>query len=101
MPPDRLIFHPEALRELEEARAWYRERSSSAEEGFVEAFEHAVEQVTLAPLRWPRYKARARRFVFRRYPYSLVYRTYGEQVRILAVAHDKRRPGYWLARVTP
>lgn len=98
MTPSRFIFHPEAALEVEEARDWYRAQSPTAEEGFLADLNHAIEQVAAAPLRWPRYKAKTRRYVFRHYPYSLVYRLYGDLVRILAVAHDKRRTSYWFSR---
>jgi plasmid stabilization system protein ParE len=40
-----------------------------------------------------------RRFVLPRFPYSLIYRHLGaDEVRILAVAHQKRRPRYWTGR---
>ena len=94
----RVVFHPEAAREAEEAQGWYREQSLAAEEGFLADLRHAVDQVANAPQRWPRYKANTRRYVFRRYPFSLVYRIYGDLVRILAVAHDKREPDYWTNR---
>jgi plasmid stabilization system protein ParE len=94
----RVVFHPEAAQEIEEARGWYREKSLSAEEGFLADLSHGVEQVAAAPLRWPRYRVQTRRYVFRRYPYSLVYRVYGDLVRVLAVAHDKRRSDYWSSR---
>jgi plasmid stabilization system protein ParE len=94
----RVVFHPDTVREVEEARDWYRERSAKAEDGFVAELNHAVEQIADAPLRWPRFKANTRRYVFRRYPYSLVYRAQGDLVRILAVAHDRRRADYWLVR---
>jgi toxin ParE1/3/4 len=96
--PSSIRFHPEAAREAEEARDWYRERGPAVEDGFVADLNHAVEQVTLAPLRWPRYKARTRRYVFRQYPYSLIYRIEGNFVRVLAVAHDSRRANYWFSR---
>jgi hypothetical protein len=54
--------------------------------------------VAAAPLRWPAYRAKTRRYVFRRFPYSLVYKVYGDLVRVLAVAHDKRRSNYWVSR---
>lgn len=98
MPPSRIIFHPEAVHDIEEARDWYRKRNPRAEEGFLLDLNHAVEQVSAAPHRWPRYKARTRRYVFRLYPYSLIYRDYSDLVRILAVAHDSRRKSYWLTR---
>ena len=97
--PNRLILHPEAIREIEEAQDWYAERSSFAEDGFLADLNHAVQQVATAPLRWPRHKLSTRRFVFRHYPYTLIYRIYDDtQVWVLAVAHDSRRPGYWRSR---
>jgi len=94
----RVVFHPEAVREIEEARGWYSERGPAAEDGFLAELDHAVQQVTAAPLRWPRHRVNTRRFVFRRYPYSLIYRPYAGLVRVLAVAHDKRRAEYWISR---
>jgi toxin ParE1/3/4 len=36
--------------------------------------------------------------VFTRFPFTLVYRLRGDEVEILAVAHARRRPGYWRSR---
>ena len=94
----RIVFHPEAAREIESARDWYQEKSLAAAQGFLQDLDHAVEQVAAAPLRWPSYKARTRRYVFKSYPYSLVYRVAGDLIRVLAVAHDKRRTSYWITR---
>ena len=33
-----------------------------------------------------------------KFPYSLIYRLQGDVVRIIAVAHHSRRPGYWVGR---
>ena len=44
---------------------------------------------------WHRSK---RRFRMKRFPYSLIYTVSGEEIRILAVAHHARRPGYWRRR---
>jgi hypothetical protein len=34
----------------------------------------------------------------RRFPFFLVYRTAGDTIEIISVAHAMRRPGYWLMR---
>lgn len=98
MAPRRIVFHPEAALEIEEARCWYSERSLGAERGFLDEVREAVRLVLESPLRWPRHKANTRRYVFKRYPYSFVFRVYPDLVRVLAVPHDKRRPIYWLDR---
>jgi toxin ParE1/3/4 len=95
----RLDFFEDAAAEVEEDRAWYRQRGESAESGFLRELDHAIQQVTEAPGQWPHYLADTRRYVFLTYPYSLVYFVEDDVIRVVAVAHDKRRPGYWRKRL--
>jgi plasmid stabilization system protein ParE len=90
----------EALAEIEESRAWYRQRSHSAEAAFLLEVDRAIHLVGDAPHRWPPYLRGTRRYVFTTFPYSLVYLVDDEVVNVVAVAHDKRRPGYWRNRLT-
>ena len=39
-----------------------------------------------------------RRYVLRRFPFVLFFVIEGTTIRIVAVAHAKRGPGYWLGR---
>ena len=32
------------------------------------------------------------------FPYSLIYRIQGDEIRVIAIAHHSRRPGYWVGR---
>jgi toxin ParE1/3/4 len=41
---------------------------------------------------------RVRRLALRRFPYLLVYKETEDALRIVAVAHGKRKPGYWASR---
>jgi toxin ParE1/3/4 len=95
----QLHFFEEANDEAEEARRWYRDRSETAEAAFLRELDHAVELVVEAPHRWPRYISSTRRYVFPRYPYSLVYFLENDVVNVVAVAHENRRPGYWRKRM--
>jgi hypothetical protein len=36
-----------------------------------------------------------RRFILRRCPFMVIFRTMNDSILIVAVAHGKRRPGYW------
>ena len=40
-----------------------------------------------------------RRALLPRFPYAVIFMDLGTEIRVLAVAHAKRRPGYWLNRV--
>ena len=84
--------------DAEEARSWYAERSVLAAQGFLLALDQAVDAILEAPERWPRHRYGCRRYVFsNQYLFTLIYRlTSG--IEIVAVAHQKRRPGYWRHR---
>ena len=93
-----LLFHREAEEEIESARDWYAQQSLVAARAFLKEIETSVEQVMKAPEMWPLYEDDIRRYVFRRFPYSLLYRVESSRILVLAVAHAKRRPGYWRER---
>ena len=96
---ERIIeFHPRALEEAQAARDWYAERSLVASKAFLLELHHAVEQLAENPERWPQYEAGTRRYVFPRFPFSLIYRVLGEKIQIIAVAHAKRKPEDWKKR---
>ena len=94
-------FHPEAIAEAREARRWYAVRDPKAAEAFLAELDQAQARVIANPDRWPAHLHGTRRYRLRRFPYLLVYRATPERIVVLAVAHAKRRPGYWKARHQP
>jgi plasmid stabilization system protein ParE len=94
----RIEFHPSAVTEAEGAREWYAERSRSAAKGFLHELDHALVRVAEAPERWPEYEVGTRRLLFRRFPFALIYRVTDDCIQIVAVAHQRRKPGYWYSR---
>jgi len=44
-------------------------------------------------------ETRTRRMPVERFPYQVVYHVSDEEIVIVAIAHSKRRPGYWTSRV--
>jgi plasmid stabilization system protein ParE len=67
--------------------------------GFIAAVFDALESITEAPQRWPEYLHGTRRFVLHRFPFSTIYFNDPDIVNIVAVAHNKRKPGYWKRRL--
>jgi plasmid stabilization system protein ParE len=98
MPAVPLELHPAAIEDAAAARRWYLERSQQAADAFVAEVDRAVEMIAGASERWPEYIHGTRRFLLRRFPYSLVYRRRLDGVEVIAVAHARRRPGYWRSR---
>ena len=98
MPKHLVCFHPKAIEEAENSQSWYALRSPIAARGFVNELSHAIDMVSESPNRWPGFHADTQRYVFPRYPFSLIYRVKDEVVEVLAIAHYKKRPGYWSER---
>jgi len=92
-------LHPAAIAEGRDAREYYLAKSSRAEEHFRLEVEHAVALIRDHPETWPRYIHGTRRFILRTFPYSIVYNTDGAYTVIVAIAHARRRPGYWKGRL--
>ena len=98
MSPTRIRLHPEAAADAEHAANWYAERSVSAAKGVLAELNLVLGRVVENPVRWPKYKLGARRYVFPRYPFSLVYRIMDDDIEVIAVAHHRRRQDYWTRR---
>jgi len=69
----RLRFNPMAEAELQDAAAWYEERSPGLGLRFVLAIRKKSDEILEAPERWP-LAADSRRVLLGRFPYALVYR---------------------------
>ncbi len=94
-----LRFFEDAAAELEKERLWYSERSLRAEAAFVREVEYAIASIERTPERWPQYLAGTRRYILPTFPFSIVYFEEESDVLVVAVAHEKRRPGYWRGRL--
>jgi len=65
---------------------------------FESELKQSVQDLAETALIWPENKPGIRARVLRRYPYTLLYRVQDDEVLLVAVAHQKRRPGYWHER---
>lgn len=83
---------------LDSALRYESQRSGLGDE-FLEEVGRAVEAVAQSPDRWPPNGEDTRRYLLHRFPYGLVYMVREDSVVIVAVAHLRRRPGYWRHRI--
>jgi len=58
-----------------------------------------IRYIVKASHRWPKYLHGTQRFVLRRFPFSIIYLDDPDVLSIVAVAHSKRKPGYWKSRL--
>ncbi len=95
----RYSLHPEAREDLWEAAQFYQANASNElVQALFAEFERSVNLLLQYPALGSLWRSGRRRLLMRRFPYSLIYRIVGEEIRVLAVAHHSRRPGYWRGR---
>lgn len=94
----RVIFHHRAEAELIDAAQFYQNRVPGLGNEFLDAVDMALKLIAAAPLQHRIQHLEARRSIVDRFPYSVYYRVFTDHIRILAIHHHSRRPGYWQGR---
>lgn len=90
--------------ELTEAASWYETRQPGLAIRFLQEIDQTGLAIQSRPLSFLRLADTAsdleiRRALLPRFPYALVFLDLSTEIRVLAVAHAKRHPDYWLNRL--
>jgi plasmid stabilization system protein ParE len=97
-----VVFHVDALRELREAWDWYHGKGAPAKGlELIALVDEKIREVAASPESFPRVPKRswARRARILKWPFALIFTVLdADRIVVLAVAHGKRRPGYWAKR---
>ena len=86
---------PDAEGDIADAFNWYAKRNALIADAFRSEVFVAIERITERPLAKPADAEGNCRRPLRRFPYSVVYEVLERTVTILAIAHHRRKPGYW------
>jgi len=93
-----LRFHGEALEELTAGAVYYEAKSSGLGARFASEVEAATRIAAEFPEMGAPFKHGTRRVFPKKFPFSVVYRIQADEIVVLAVAPDARKPGYWRER---
>jgi len=94
----QIEVHPEASNELEQAGLWYENQAKGLGNEFLDEVEYAINLIRQFPETWPPYSGGTRRFLLHRFPFAIVYRHEKSRIRVFALMHLRRKPGYWKDR---
>jgi len=90
---------PEADSELSREALFYAgEGGAKLGQEFINEFDRALALLCNQPGLGARWRNQRRRFPLRRFPFSIIYYARGEDLRVIALAHHRQKPGYWLGR---
>lgn len=96
----KYVFHPEAADEYAETVAYYKSLRTELGIRFDKAIKSVIAGACELPARYRlEYPPTIHRGRVQGFPYHVIFREVEDGIQILAVAHHRRRPLYWLGRV--
>jgi hypothetical protein len=94
------FFHPAAAVEYLESVAYFESKRAGLGALYLSEFEQLLQIVCKSPHRYPIEKQpNIHRVQMRRFPFTIFYREVSGFIQVLAVAHHRRLPLYWLGRL--
>ena len=94
----KISLLPLAQTELDDAFSWYEEQVVGLGYEFLDGFDQSVRLIASFPELFEQIEEGVRRSLVNRFPYGIIYGIDGDQIVIIAVAHLKRKPNYWMER---
>jgi len=94
----RVLFTGLARQELEDATAFYEQERPGLGGRFREEVRATIRRIQEHPASWPVVRDDVRAGLLYRFPYRLLYSTEVDYLLIIAIAHQHRRPDYWVGR---
>lgn len=93
-----LQLHDDADLELNEAAQYYDRESPSLGAVFLGEVESGFDRIREHPLSGAEVSAGVRKMVLAKFPFTIIYAVLPDHIRVLAIAHQRRRPFYWRSR---
>jgi len=94
----RVIFTRIARRELEDAVRYYELEYSGLGHRFKEEVRKAALRIAGHPQAWSTERGDMRKCLLHKFPYKLMYSVEEDHILVIAVAHQHRKPDYWVGR---
>ena len=94
----RVIFTRIARQELEDAVRFYDLEFSGLGQSFKEEVRKSALRIAEYPKAWSIERGEVRKCLLHRFPYKLLYSVEEDHVLVIAVAHQHRKPDYWVGR---
>lgn len=88
-------FHVEAEAELNEAVSFYEALVPGLGKSLITEVKKTVRLIQAHPAAGQNVSARLKKSLVHRFPYSVIYSFDAQSILIVAIAHHRRRPGYW------
>lgn len=92
----QVLFSELALKELDDATTYYELEYSGLGSNFRAEIKKSIERIVEHPLAWSIERGEVRRALLHRFPYKILYSIEKDHMFIIAIAHQHRKPDYWI-----
>jgi plasmid stabilization system protein ParE len=94
-----LAITPGAEEELREVAQHYATAGGAVlGQAFINEIQRSIELLLVSPELGNKFRRAYRHYPVRRFPYRIIYQIRADQLLVVAIAHHRRRPGYWSKR---
>jgi plasmid stabilization system protein ParE len=87
-----------AQKELDDAVLYYEMEQPGLGNRFKDEVRQSIARIQMYPTSWPIERGEVRKFFVHKFPYKVLYSLQEKKIVILAIAHQHRKPGYWIDR---
>ena len=94
----KITFLPAARSEVDDAFVWYEEQAIGLGYEFLDELDQSLRLIATFPELQPLVDNKIRRCLVNRFPYGIFYGMAADAIVVVAIAHLKRKPGYWARR---
>ena len=94
-----LVVLTAARRDISDVCSWYQSRRVQTSHAFRADVAAAIELIALDPLKWACVEGNIHRYLLKRFPFTVFCDVTETRVRVLAVAHQRRREAFWKERI--
>jgi len=94
----KVIFPKCAKQELDDATRYYEIEYEGLGKRFREEVRKAAKRISEYPEAWSVERGEVRKCILHKFPYKLLYAIEKTHIFIIAVAHQHRKPDYWVER---
>jgi mRNA-degrading endonuclease RelE of RelBE toxin-antitoxin system len=85
-----------AQKELNDGIFYYELQLQGLGLQFKSEVRESINRIKKTPNVWPQEKGEVRKYLLHKFPYKILYSVQEQNIIILAIGHQHRKPGYWI-----
>lgn len=94
-----LILAPEAMEDMDRATEYYEQARPGLGDELLSSLERSFAQILRQPLAHPELAEGYRRAVVQGFPYTILFKPFGNLIEIYAISHTSLDPQTWERRM--